>query len=378
MSKLKFCLAGEYPAETTKIGGGVLHVMYLLGEAFAKRNDIDFHIIASSKGIRGVRVVERPGATVHYVEERNNSIVPSLLTQPAKISPVMRDLKPDIINSHHDITTAAAYMAECKVVHTVHGITREEVKFLRGRSKIAALLQARLQQKSIMQADAVTSVAKYGLDANANWIDSPTAVINVPVEDIFWSVPDMRPNKGIMFVGSIGERKNLLALIKAMPIVLQKHPDSVLHVCGGIANTGYKQKLDQISSKDDTSHAIKYLGIVDRHRLVQLLEKSAALVLPSYQETSPGVICQAMAAGRVPVAAPVGGVPEMIEDGETGFLVDSEDFEKLAQRLIELFDDPDRAAKMGAAARAVALTRYKADDVADQILNFCSSILGRQ
>jgi glycosyltransferase involved in cell wall biosynthesis len=352
--------------------------MYLLGEAFAKRNDIDFHIIASSKGVRGVRVVERPGATVHYIEERNSSIVPSLLTQPAKISPVMRDIKPDIINSHHDITTAAAYLAECKVVHTVHGITREEVKFLRGRSKIAALLHAQLQQKSIMQADAVTSVAKYGLDANANWIDSPTAVINVPVEDIFWSVPDMRPNKGIMFVGSVGERKNLLALIKAMPIVLQKHPDSVLYVCGGIANTGYKQKLDQISAKDDTSNAIKYLGVVDRHKLVQLLEKSASLVLPSYQETSPGVICQAMAAGRVPVAAPVGGVPEMIEDGETGFLVDSEDFEELAQRLIELFNDPVRAAKMGAAARAVALTRYKADDVADQILKFCSSILGRQ
>ncbi len=375
MSKLRFCLAGEYPANTTKIGGGVLHVMYLLGEAFARRDDIDFHIVSSTKGSDATRVVQRPGVTIHHVECRKRSLVPNLLAQPVKIAPIIRELKPDVINSHSSVTTDAAVLAGCKVVHTIHGIIDDEIKLKRGRDKLASMLQARLQHKSIMSADGVLSVAQHGLDYYDRWIKSPSAVVNVPIEDIFWSVPDMQPCKGILFAGAVGKRKNLQALVAAMPIILNKHPDAALYVCGGISDKAYKKEIDGFIKSKNIGESVKFLGVVSRNKLVELLEECVALSLPSYQETSPGVICQAMAAGRVPVASPVGGVPEMIEDGVTGFLVDADDSQLLAQRIIELMDDFDTAAKMGAAARAVAKTRYNAGDVANSIIEFCTSLI---
>lgn len=377
MSKLKFCLAGEYPIDTSRIGGGALHVMYLLGETFAERNDIDFHIVASAKGIDGVKVVERPGMTIHYIGQPKRVIVPNLLTQTGRIVPVLRDLKPDVINSHHHVTTEAAIQAGCKVVHTIHGITHREVIYTHGKNKMALLLQSYLQRKVLRRSDGVISVAQYGLDAYAHWIKGPAAVINVPIEDVFWNVAPLDNSRGVIFAGGIGHRKNLRALIHALPIVIRKHPDMVLYVCGGVNDQSYKDDLDRYIAKSNISNNVKFLGVVDRYKLVELLGKSISLVLPSYQETSPGVVCQAMAAGRVPIASPVGGVPEMIEDGVTGFLVDADDSDMLAQRLIELFDDFDKAKKMGSAARTVALKRYNRHDVADRILQICSSVISK-
>lgn len=375
MSKLRFCLAGSYPADAAKIGGGVLCTMYLLGEVLAQRDDIDFHIVASTEGGDGVRVINRPGATVHQVGYKSRTLVPNLYTQPAKIATVMSELSPDIINSHYAATTHAALMVGCKVAHTIHGIIDEEIQYQRGREKIAKMLESRLQHKSMMNADGIVSVAQYGLDYYDRWIKSPATVINVPIEDIFWSVPDMKPCRGILFAGAVGKRKNLRALVESMPVVLSKFPDAVLHVCGGINDKAYKDHIDNFVGGRNIGDSIKFLGVVDRRKLVELLEECVVLSLPSYQETSPGVICQAMAAGRVPIAAPVGGVPEMIEDGVTGYLVDSDDSDLLAQRIIELMDDFDMAAKMGAAAREVAKSRYNARDVANSIIEFCSSLV---
>lgn len=374
MSKLRFCLAGSYPADAAKIGGGVLCTMYLLGEVLAQRDDIDFHIVASTEGSDGVRVINRPGATVHQVGYKSRTLVPNIYTQPAKIAKVMSELNPDVINSHYAATTHAALMVGCKVAHTIHGIIDEEIQYQRGREKIAKMLESRLQHKSMMNADGVISVAQYGLDYYDRWIKSPARVISVPIEDIFWSTPDMKPCKGILFAGAIGKRKNLKALIEAMPVILNKHPDAALYVCGGTGDNAYKDEIDDFIESKNIGSSIKFLGVVDRRKLVELLGECVALSLPSYQETSPGVICQAMAAGRVAVASPVGGVPEMIEDGVTGFLVDADDSQLLANRIIELMDNFNSAAQMGAAAREVARTRYNARDVANSIIEFCTSL----
>lgn len=371
---LRFCLAGEYPVDTSRIGGGVLHVMHLLGETFAERTDIDFHLVGFAKGFDGVTVVERPGMVFHRIGQPKNRIIPNLLTQAARIAPILREIKPDVVNSHHCVSTEAAVLAGCKVVHTVHGVTHREVRYLRGKARLATWFHSYVQRKALSKADAVISVAQYGLDAYAKWIKGPTGLIGVPVDDVFAEVPPITPSKGIVFAGGINRRKNLGALVRAMPAVVRRHPDAVLHVCGGVLDQRYKDDLDAFVDAEGLGKSVRFLGVVDRHKLASLLGQSVALALPSYQETAPGVICQAMAAGRVPVASAVGGVPEMIEDGVTGFLVDPDDSEALASRLIRLMDDLDLARDMGSAARKVATERYDRHKVADRILEICSSL----
>lgn len=375
MGKLRFCLAGEYAADTSRIGGGVMHVMYLLGQTFAESTDIDFHLVAFGKGFDGVRTLHASGMIFHCIEQPKNRIVPNLLTQAARVAPVIREIRPDVVNSHHCVATEAAVLAGCKVVHTLHGVTHKEIPYLRGKARLAAILQSWRERNVLPRADGVISVTQYGLDAYAPWISGKTGLIDVPIEDVFAQVPPLSTTKGIVFAGSICPRKNLGVLLRAMPAVLVKHPDAVLYVCGGVADQRYKNDLDLLVSRQGIGHAVRFLGVVDRTELAELLGRSVALVLLSYQESAPGVICQAMAAGRVPIASPVGGVPEMIEDGVTGFLVDADDSDKLAERLIELLSDFNKAKQMGAAARAVAVERYDRHKVADRILEICSSVV---
>ena len=76
------------------------------------------------------------------------------------------------------------------------------------------------------------------------------------------------------------------------------------------------------------------------------------------------VIAQAMAAGKPVVATPVGGVAEMVSDGETGFLVDVGDVNALANALLRLLRDPSLRVRIGQSGRNFAIENYHADTVA--------------
>jgi glycosyltransferase involved in cell wall biosynthesis len=83
-----------------------------------------------------------------------------------------------------------------------------------------------------------------------------------------------------------------------------------------------------------------------------------AVVLTSASEGTPVTIIEALAAARPVVATAVGGVPDVVDEGETGFLVSPGDTEALAERLEALAHDPARRAAMGEAGRERVLSRY--------------------
>jgi glycosyltransferase involved in cell wall biosynthesis len=80
--------------------------------------------------------------------------------------------------------------------------------------------------------------------------------------------------------------------------------------------------------------------------------RAADLVVhPSHEEGFPNTILEAMAAGKAVVATNVGGIPEAVMDGETGILVPPRRPDRLAEALLALLNDPERAARMGKAGR---------------------------
>jgi glycosyltransferase involved in cell wall biosynthesis len=91
------------------------------------------------------------------------------------------------------------------------------------------------------------------------------------------------------------------------------------------------------------------------------------LVLASQQETSPMVIAEAMASGVPVVATRVGGIPYLVDDGRTGFLVGVGDVDALTARLSELLGDDAKRRAFGEAARARAAERFKPAAVAARV-----------
>ncbi|RYI18788.1 MAG: colanic acid biosynthesis glycosyltransferase WcaL [Acetobacteraceae bacterium] len=154
--------------------------------------------------------------------------------------------------------------------------------------------------------------------------------------------------KRVAFVGRLDPVKGALLLIEAMATVLKSHPDATLTLAGdGPARSGAEAKAKDLG----IDHAVHFAGFMTQGQVADLLANSDMLVLPSFAEGLPVVYMEALAS-RIPVVASrVAGVPELVEDGVTGYTIPPGDVDTLANRMIRLMDDPAAARAMGEAGR---------------------------
>ncbi|MDD5246290.1 MAG: glycosyltransferase family 4 protein [Candidatus Omnitrophica bacterium] len=109
----------------------------------------------------------------------------------------------------------------------------------------------------------------------------------------------------------------------------------------------YKQKVVELTQELRLSEDVIFTGFRgDVDKLIHLLD---LVVLTSDKDVFPGVIIEAMAAKKCVVAPAIYGIPEIIEDNKTGFLIDSPDPACYAEKILELLKDPARRAEMGEA-----------------------------
>jgi glycosyltransferase involved in cell wall biosynthesis len=96
---------------------------------------------------------------------------------------------------------------------------------------------------------------------------------------------------------------------------------------------------------------IDHLGPVSLEERLAFFKRADVFVLPTYAEGTPISMLEAMAAGLPVVSTPVGGIPDVVEDGVEGFIVKPGDVEALADRLARLINDPERRRRMGRRAQ---------------------------
>jgi glycosyltransferase involved in cell wall biosynthesis len=113
-----------------------------------------------------------------------------------------------------------------------------------------------------------------------------------------------------------------------------------------------------------------------RSDVPELLRCADTLVLPSETESAPLTILEAMSTGLPVIATNVGGIPEIVEDGRTGFLVSLKHPEDIAERILELHGDREKLKRMGDAAREAVLERYSTEKVVQQYLDVYMGVTG--
>jgi glycosyltransferase involved in cell wall biosynthesis len=110
------------------------------------------------------------------------------------------------------------------------------------------------------------------------------------------------------------------------------------------------------------------LGFVPHAELERLYARAAVVVLPSYREGLPLCVIEAMAHGRPVVASAVGGIPELVRDGETGFLVEPGDVAGLRAAIQRLLADPELRRRLGRAGRERAIELCSQEQVTQATL----------
>ena len=129
-------------------------------------------------------------------------------------------------------------------------------------------------------------------------------------------------------------------LLNAVDIVLSTIPSTEFQLFGYIPSQG--QRIPQ---------NVKIFPFVAKEELRRYYQEADLCVVPSLWDNSPNTVYEAMAAGKAVVASNVGGIPELIIDGETGILVEPSDPVELAEAIIEMLNNPDRCIEMGRCGR---------------------------
>ena len=166
--------------------------------------------------------------------------------------------------------------------------------------------------------------------------------------------------------------KGHLVLLRALAQARGRVPGVTLDVAGrGPLEPALRSYARELGLDD----AIRFLGFVSP--IERAIEDAAIVVVPSIGEGFGMVALEAMERARPVIVSAVGGLPEIVEDGETGIVVAPGDVEALADAIVRLAGDLDRAAEMGRRARTRALAEFPPERSAARIEELYAAALGR-
>lgn len=200
-----------------------------------------------------------------------------------------------------------------------------------------------------------TSCAKVVYDAvDARWLQPTRSVAAIRAE---LGVPLDVPCIGM--IGNVQEWKGQAVFVEAMARISARHPDLHALIVGGVHRAGqaYAAELRRRLAESNLADRVRFVGF--REDVVDVVNALDAVVHASIRPEPFGrVILEAMLLGKPVIAAAAGGVPELIEDGRTGYLVPPNEDGALASCLGEVVGDLARARTVGARAREWAGARF--------------------
>jgi len=185
----------------------------------------------------------------------------------------------------------------------------------------------------------------------------------VTIPEVSYPNKEKRDGLQISFLGLIGERKGVFDLLK----VIRKFIDKKYNISLNIGGNGEIERLNFMINNLGLSEYVKYLGWINEKEKDTLLRKTDIFVLPSYGEGLPMSILEAMSYSIPVVSTPVGGIPELISDGETGFLIEPGDIDALYTKLKQLIVDDKLRLMLGEKGREVIAQKHNIKKISKQI-----------
>jgi starch synthase len=355
-------LTREYPPDV--YGGAGVHVTYLARE-LAGLVDLTVHCQGA----------DRPGAVAHQPWDRLVGANQALRTVSADLSMTAAVASAELVHSHTWYANLAGHLAallygipHVVTMHSLEPLRPWKAEQLGGGYAVSAWCErtaataaaAVVAVSDGMRADILAAypeinpervrVIRNGIDTAEYAPDPATGVLERH------GVDPARPY--VIFVGRITRQKGLPVLLRA---AARLDPAAQLVLCAGQADT--PEQLAEVTELVTGLRAVRsgvawIPEMLAKRDVIQLLTHATAFACPSLYEPLGIVNLEAMACGTAVVASRVGGIPEVVADGETGLLVPPDDPAELADALNALVRDIGRAQAMGGAGRARAVAEF--------------------
>jgi glycosyltransferase involved in cell wall biosynthesis len=372
------------------MGGPALHVAYLTSGLAARGYRTTLVAGSLARGEESMAFVARErGVPVVQLPELGREISPLRdLVAVARLARLLRSERPHILHTHTAkagaIGRVAAVLAGKArppiVVHTFHG------HVLRGYfGPLRALAFRALERELAKVTTALVAVSPQVRDDLVRLGVAPRqkfAVVRLGIElaeRIGGSGGDRGRRRrlgipdGAFVVGWIGRMtgvKRTDDVLLAFRGLLERGVDARLCLVGDGPD---RRRLERRAHELGLMRSTLFLGY--QEDVAPFFSSFDTLILPSANEGTPVSVIEALASGCPVVATRVGGVPDVVRDGEDGFLVATGDVDGLADRLEQLAGDPALRRRFGEAGRARVLPRYAVDRLIDDVDRLYRSLL---
>ena len=362
---MRLALVTSYPRDPLAPRGGVESVSVNLVRGLARRRDLEIDVVTTEVGLAAPLVEDAGGFRVHRLPRgRGPLLYEAVGPGRRRLQAYLRGLRPDVVHSH-DFYGLMVKGFEAPRVFTVHGFIHADTR-VSGQTlpRLRALLWELFEVAGWRDQRHIISISPYVRERLTGRVLGRIHDIDNPVAESFFAV-EARPCENRVFSAALVEpRKNTLGLVEAFARLKPRGLDARLRLAGSVGDAAYARRVAERITALGLGERVAVLGPVKSPQVREELAAASVFALVSLEENSPMGIEEAMAAGVPVVTSDRCGMPYMVRDGETGFLVDPGDPAEIAERLGELLANDDLRRRLGQKGRHLALERYHPDAVA--------------
>jgi glycosyltransferase involved in cell wall biosynthesis len=177
-------------------------------------------------------------------------------------------------------------------------------------------------------------VDRYNLHKYSNKLSAASQYVDT---NTFYETKKLTERKYTLgYVGRFSKEKGVIEFINALPLILKDTPYRALVIGDG----DLREEIKDLLTKNSIQRRVELLDWVEPKKLRRYLNNLKMLVLPSYHEGMPRILLEAMACGTPVLATPIGGIPEVIKDHKTGFIMENNTSNSIAEKAKQVLEYP--------------------------------------
>ena len=376
MMSIKLAFVTQFPIDVNRPHGGVEAVSVNLVSSLSQYSEYDIHVLTLCPDTEKTTILCDDNVTIHRIPKPSGSELKNAIgTSKKLIENKIISLSPDLIHAHD---TYGIMVKDLNIpkVFTVHGFIYGDTLLANGKFK---LLRSKvwefIEKSSWAKQPNIISISPYVRERLSGITQANIFDIDNPISDAFFKLVREEVAGTIFTSAVITPRKNVIQLVNAVALMVKKGIKVELRIAGGIVDQEYANKLKDIIEVNHLQKNVTLLGRITTTEVQTELCNASIYALASLEENSPMGIEEAMAVGVPVVTSNRCGMPYMVKNGETGFLINPFDAQDIANKCERILINPDLSKKMHDKAKKLALDLYHSERVAERTVAVYKEIL---
>jgi len=362
--QIRVAFVTDFPRDPEDPCGGVQAVSVHLVRGLSRLETLELHVVTQDAACTAPQESTWDGIRVHRLPQAAKATLTNAIGPGRKqMISYLTALAPAVVHAH-DVYGLMVKGLNLPRVFTIHGQIYKDTRVSGGPfSRARSWLWKRIELSGWADQPHVISISPYVREQLSGIVSGRIHNIDNPIgESCFELARGEEPGR-ILCAAAICERKNTLGLVRAFRVLRRMGVGGELRLSGG-GDEDYLGRVRAFIAEHGLQNDVELLGRTSYQTIQEEMSRAAVFILVSLEENSPMAIEEAMAAGIPVVTSNRCGMPYMVRDGESGFLVDPNDPDEIAYRLRQLLTNNELRSSMGAKGRQIARDRFHPANVA--------------